>query len=184
MSSGALNTLAIVLLLMPGKWFLYNLCAIWPLADPSGTFCQCIDCNAHWKFHCKTNLTGFYCAPGAYVHQWVVPEEDYHSDLKGFNTPFSACTPFPLEISSVCRSSYETTSPLNTFLLQVTSRRFAACIRPRLAASWPLIQVSSIRRSYLSGDARTALSTANARTSQHHLSSPGWWCLFWECLPC
>ncbi|XP_032572956.1 uncharacterized protein LOC6607848 [Drosophila sechellia] len=83
MSSGALNTLAIVLLLMPG------------------TFCQCIDCNAHWKFHCETNFTGFYCAAGAYVHQWVVPEEEYNSGLKGFATPFAACTPFPLEISYV-----------------------------------------------------------------------------------
>ncbi|XP_043640727.1 uncharacterized protein LOC122611598 [Drosophila teissieri] len=83
MSSGALNALAIVLLLVPG------------------TFCQCIDCNTHWKYRCKTNYTGFYCAPGAYIHQWMVPKEEYQSGLKGFNTPFSSCTPFPLEISYI-----------------------------------------------------------------------------------
>ncbi|KQS71027.1 uncharacterized protein LOC6542452 [Drosophila erecta] len=83
MSSGALNTLAIVLLLVPG------------------TFCQCVNCNAHWKFHCKTNLTGYYCAPGAYIHQWIMTEEEYQLGFTGFTTPFSSCTPFPLELSYV-----------------------------------------------------------------------------------
>ncbi|XP_017125835.1 uncharacterized protein LOC108145130 [Drosophila elegans] len=80
MSSGAINIIAIVLLLIPG------------------ILGQCIDCNAHWKFHCRTNYTGYYCAPGAQIHQKVTSNYTYLRTTSSNDTPYDRCTPYPFQI--------------------------------------------------------------------------------------
>ncbi|XP_016958305.1 uncharacterized protein LOC108030116 isoform X2 [Drosophila biarmipes] len=84
-----------------------------------GILGQCIECKARGKFHCQTNYTGYYCAPGAYINENAISEHTCNTSGRTYKSPFSACTPYPFEISSL------------------TSRRFAVFIHPPLAVRWP-----------------------------------------------
>ncbi|KAH8348600.1 hypothetical protein KR084_009056, partial [Drosophila pseudotakahashii] len=68
----------------------------------SGILGQCVDCNAHWKFHCQTNYTGYYCAPGAYINKKVILKDECLTSIRAFDQgPFSPCTPFPFQITYI-----------------------------------------------------------------------------------
>jgi len=79
---------------------------------PSGILGQCIECKARGQFHCQTNYTGYYCAPGAYINENEISKDKCQGKSRAYNSPFSPCTPYPFEISSVFGASTERTEEL------------------------------------------------------------------------
>jgi len=79
---------------------------------PSGILGQCIECKARGQFHCQTNYTGYYCAPGAYINENEISKDKCQTKSRTYDSPFSPCTPYPFEISSVFGASTERTEEL------------------------------------------------------------------------
>ncbi|XP_016940978.3 uncharacterized protein [Drosophila suzukii] len=83
MSFGAINLLVIFLLSVPG------------------ILGQCIECKARGQFHCQTNYTGYYCAPGAYINENEISKDKCQTKSRTYDSPFSPCTPYPFEITYI-----------------------------------------------------------------------------------
>ncbi|XP_017050236.1 uncharacterized protein LOC108094274 isoform X2 [Drosophila ficusphila] len=75
--------------------------APWFLTTIPAILGQCVDCNAKWKFHCETNLTGYFCAPGAYVYQRELPDDVLRTSTRTYETTYSQCTPYPFVITYI-----------------------------------------------------------------------------------
>ncbi|KPU77291.1 uncharacterized protein Dana_GF26394 [Drosophila ananassae] len=61
-----------------------------------GILGQCVDCNAKWHFHCKSEHTGYYCAGNkSVIEKYTLSHEDFATSTEQIIMPFDVCTPYP-----------------------------------------------------------------------------------------